>query len=127
MATVTGWSAGERHALDEARGKLRRRARLNAFVGVLGLLGTIASFAVLPSGGILFWGAIVVGPFLAISATQKVRRLDALQPGTPLNAQVLGIRTALDPPRTNNRTAVIVLGVAIALLLGFVVVGLAFG
>jgi hypothetical protein len=118
------WSATELRALAEARSRLGRRVRINIAIGLFGVVATIGSFAVLPAGGVLFYGALIAGPLYAIDAHRKLQRVETLRPGTPLNAKVLGIATFLDPPRRDNRVAIAVIGVVILGLLGFIVVAL---
>jgi hypothetical protein len=56
-----------------------------------------------------------------------LKKLYELRPGTPLNASTLGIRTSIDPPHANNRTAVIVLGSMVAAIFLLIVGALMFG
>lgn len=122
------WSPADEAILDEARAKLDRRATVSAVVGIAGLLATVVSFAATGgASGVVFFGAIIAGPLLALDARKKRDRLAKLTPGTPLNQGTLGIATSADPAHKNNRTAVIVLGALIVLLLGFVVLALLFG
>jgi len=105
------WSLPERRLLEEAKRKLEERKRTATIVCIAGAVLTAASFVVFAGGGILFFAAIVAGAGYALDANQKVKKLYELQPGTPLNASTLGIRTSIDPPpANNNRTAVIVCG-----------------
>jgi hypothetical protein len=121
------WTLPERRLLEEAKRKLEERKRTSAIVCAAGVVLTAASFVVFAGGGLLFFAAIVVGAGYAIDADQRVKKLYALQPGTPLNASTLGIRTSADPPTAGNRTALIVLASVIAAIVLLIVGALIFG
>jgi hypothetical protein len=121
------WSLPERRVLEEARQKLEARKRTSAIVCIVGVVLTAASFVVFAGGGILCFGAIIAGAGYALDANSKLKKLFELRPGTPLDASTLGIRTSIDPPHTNNRTAVVVLGSVIAAIFLLIVGALMFG
>jgi len=121
------WNASELEALDQARGKLRRSVRVNSVLGVLGFAATFASFILPPSGGRLFWLFMLVCPLRPMNAQRKQQRLEALAPGTPLSAQVLGVRTRIDPPDPKRQRTIQVLAGAIFLVFVFIVLAFSLG
>jgi len=126
-AVQSEWTLPERRLLEEARRKLEARKRTSAIVCAAGAVLTAASFIVFAGGGLLFFAAIVVGAGYALDANQKMKKLYELQPGTPLNASTLGIRTSADPPAADNRTALLVVGSVIAGIVLLIAGALMFG
>jgi hypothetical protein len=126
-ALQSEWTLPERRVLEEAKRNLEARKRTSAIVCIAGVVLTAASFVVFAGGGILFFGATVAGAGYALDANSKLKRLYEFRPGTPLNASTLGIRTSIDPPHANNRTAMIVLGSVIAAIFLLIVGALMFG
>lgn len=115
-APRTAWSDDELRAIEEARSRLKSRASVAALIGLLCLAATVLSFALIPSGGMVFIGGILSGPLMGMDARRKLRKLDSIEPGTALDAKILGIRTSIGAPRMSNRIAVAVLATLIALL-----------
>ena len=115
-APRTAWSDAELHSIEEARSRLRSRASVAALIGLLCLAATVLSFALIPSGGMVFFGGILSGPLMGMDARRKLRKLDSIEPGTALDAKILGIRTSIGAPRMSNRIAVAVLATLIALV-----------
>lgn len=103
--SLRSWTPEELAAIEEARRKLRRSVQVNAGIAIAGVLVTVVTFVAGQAGFILAYGPIIAGPLLAFQAHRRLKKVDLLQPGTPLNAAVLGVRTSIDPPRPSQRKA----------------------
>jgi hypothetical protein len=104
------WSLDELRTLDEAGAKLTRRVRLSLAVGLLGAGATIATFLVSRTGTLVSLGVMTSGLLYAIDSTRKLHSLDELEPGTPVNADTLGVSTLVDSRRPPTPSGFLVMG-----------------